>query len=726
MNVKVLLAALAAVVATGRPQAQAAALPDSPVKIVSPSESAELPLLSAGQKAYLDLPRAERIAAFANHAYRDKMCKLGSEPLAVRISWQGGAAPYGVVVRRLPDGKEFLNVQTVDTSVSVDNLEIARRYEATVMSGKDVAKVRFSTEDRAPRLLRIPGVPNARDFGGWKTLDGRRVKQGLAIRTAGLNDNAGDKVLKPGKSRVSEETRNVLLDFFGIRSDVDLRGDPECLYMTGSPLGASVAWYHLGVKAYGMMNSYDGREVFAPIFRVFLDEKNYPIDFHCIYGKDRTGSVAFVLGALLGVSEEDLYRDWEATGFCINERDFIHRTRFDKLVKVFDAFPGRTIHARVRAYVKDLGFTDAEIDRFREFMLEDVPPADGPSVGPGNVVWIDGRDLPLEGKPFDDVDAYYHRLPSAVSQNVSPGVHNLRRCSAGMQFRFTTDSSHLTFVWRNDNVERISPTMSPAGHSGLDVYRQEADGIWRHVKTLCLEGDLRKGGAEKISWKPGTPCLVNLPLYNGIATFRLGVDRGAKVGRLPPRRSGVDKPVVFYGSSITQGACASRPGMSFVNIVGRELDVPVVNLGFSGAGKMEMAMSDALARIDASCYVLDSLHNMSWKEAPERFEPFVRNLRAKRPGVPIVICEQCDLPHIALHDKDRVARRGYEKFVAEGWKGLVYLPKSGLYADDEGTVDGLHPNDWGNVCLAKAYGQAVAQALGLKGIGSNRALRGNR
>ena len=201
---------------------------------------------------------------------------------------------------------------------------------------------------------------------------------------------------------------------------------------------------------------------------------------------------------------------------------------------------------------------------------------------------------------------------------------------------------------------------------------------------------------------------MNLPLFNGIQSFALGVKPGSKIEALPPRASGVTKPVVFYGTSITHGGCASRPGLAFPSIVGRTLDGPIVNLGFSGSGKMEFEMSEHLAAIDASCYVLDCLWNMHDGLVKERYEPFIRNLRAKRPGVPIVMAEQCDVFCGPPNGKDRFIRSLYERLVREGWKDLVYLPKTNMYPGDmEGTVDGCHPNDLGMKSLAAAFGAAV-------------------
>ena len=350
--------------------------------------------------------------------------------------------------------------------------------------------------------------------------------------------------------------------------------------------------------------------------------------------------------------------------------------------------------------------------------------------------WIDGTRLPVEGRAFNDVECCYDRLPAGVTTNVNEGVRRMKHHTAGMQFRFSTDSRKLVFRWKLFNPGFSMDHMPDTGVSGIDVYRlDERNSRWRYVKTgrIAKTGD----GELEIPWTPGAPCLVNLPLYNGIKSFTLGIDENACVKPLGSRKSGVEKPVVFYGTSITHGGCASRPGMSFVNIVGRDLDVPVVNLGFSGSGRMEMEMANHLARIDASCYVLDCLWNMA-RPSPDagsafhdmyavgfdakdpisvvrfRYEPFIRALRAKKPDVPIVMAEQCDVYCKQKSEKNRFVRALYEKLVGEGWKDLVYLPNDGMYPDDfEGTVDGVHPNDWGMMHLAKAFGGAVREALKL-------------
>ena len=335
----------------------------------------------------------------------------------------------------------------------------------------------------------------------------------------------------------------------------------------------------------------------------------------------------------------------------------------------------------------------------------------------GNVKWFDGKYLPIEGKAFKNTATYFERLPENVTTNVNSGVRDLKTHTPGMQLRFVTDSKMIAFKWVPRYPNLAMDHMPATGVSGIDVYRLTKNG-WRYVAT----GRISKasGGNLSVPWISGEACLVNLPLYNGIKDIQVGVETNATISPPPARASGVTKSVVFYGTSITHGGCASRPGLAFVNILGREIDVPVVNLGFSGSGKMEMEMSEHISSIDASCYVLDSLWNMDFTMVKNRYEPFIRNLRAKRPGVPIIMAGQCDVYYepggkSRFADKEDFTAALYAKLLKEGWKDLYYLPFDRQHSYDlEGTVDGCHPNDLGMSAMAKAYGEAVKTALKLK------------
>lgn len=325
-----------------------------------------------------------------------------------------------------------------------------------------------------------------------------------------------------------------------------------------------------------------------------------------------------------------------------------------------------------------------------------------------NTRWVAAKDIPMEGNPFwaDGAAEQFMRLPPDAETNVTHGVWSVAHYPAGMCFRFTTDSNFIHLKWRR----RTNPLYE--GYP-IDIYRWDAKlGEWRFVNCRIM----LKPGTDKedrIAWTPNEPCLITLPNCQVLEEFRLGIAKGARIGPAPARRNGIAKPVVFYGTSITQGAAAARPSMGFVNIIGRRLDVPVVNLGFSGNGDMQLAMVDYLARIDASCYVIDVIHNCGAARPGDRGETFLRRLRARRPEVPIVLCEGSD-PFKSFIGRHRDLRALYDKFVAEGWTKLSYVREGDLFtADADGIQDHSHPNEWGMMHLAFGIGDAVADALGI-------------
>ena len=148
--------------------------------------------------------------------------------------------------------------------------------------------------------------------------------------------------------------------------------------------------------------------------------------------------------------------------------------------------------------------------------------------------------------------------------------------------------------------------------------------------------------------------------------------------------------------------------MSFTAIAGRMLDTPVINLGFSGSGKMEPAMGDLLAELDPSVYVLDCIWNMTPQMVSERVEPFVRKLREARPDTPILLAEDCNFREISPTEKGRILRDVYAKLKKNGVKKLYFLANRGMMGDDwDGTVDACHPNDLGMMRQAEVFAKAL-------------------
>jgi len=325
-------------------------------------------------------------------------------------------------------------------------------------------------------------------------------------------------------------------------------------------------------------------------------------------------------------------------------------------------------------------------------------------------VWYDCQSLVIQGQGWADTKVPYDRLPAKAEGKVPASVWGLSHHSAGMSIPFTTDAPSVEVRWNLLPGRGLSmPHMPATGVSGVDLYCKDETGRWFFV------GNGRPRGATnraKFSPPAGRPCLLYLPLYNGVTKVEIGIPKAYTLSGADRAASERCKPIVIYGTSITQGGCASRPGLAFPAIMGRQLDATVINLGFSGSGKMEPAMADLLAELDPSVYVLDCLWNMSPDMVSTRVEPFVRTLRAARPDTPILLAEDCSVRNVCPTTKGRIVREIYQKLTDEGVKNLYFLPSEGMLGDDtEGTVDGCHPNDLGMMRQARVFADALSPLL---------------
>jgi hypothetical protein len=254
--------------------------------------------------------------------------------------------------------------------------------------------------------------------------------------------------------------------------------------------------------------------------------------------------------------------------------------------------------------------------------------------------------------------------------------------------------------------------MPATGVSGVDLYARTDAGKWRFIANG------RPGGVDNdATFWPGAnrESLLYLPLYNSTSALKLGVPVGNTITSLAGPRGQAAKPVLFYGTSITQGGCASRPGTAYTAIAGRLLDRPVINLGFSGNGTMELPLAELMGEVEAAAYVLDCLWNMSPEMVTERAEPFVRRLRELRPTTPILLAEDCNYMDALPTAKGEIVRGLVEKLTAEGMPGVYYLSAKGMMGEDsEGTVDGCHPTDLGMMRQAEVFAGALEGILGGK------------
>ncbi|MDE6653124.1 MAG: SGNH/GDSL hydrolase family protein [Muribaculaceae bacterium] len=323
--------------------------------------------------------------------------------------------------------------------------------------------------------------------------------------------------------------------------------------------------------------------------------------------------------------------------------------------------------------------------------------------------YVDATTLRIINKGFDDSERVFSRLPAYLQDSVRTTLWDRQQCSAGMGIRFATDSRSVGIRYDlllNAHMEHMADT----GIKGTDLYIFEGDSVWRHVNTN--RPNIKKGTEKTLeatyvqNLAPGMKeFMVYLPLYDGVTAMDIVVDSAAVITPGNPSIIDRDKKVVAYGTSIMQGGCASRTGMASTNIMSRDLNCEVINLGFSGEGKMDFPMARALASIpDVDCYLIDPVPNCTEMMCDTLTYDFVNILRTLRPEVPIVMVEGPIYPYARYNSyfgeylpaKNAAYRRNYERLKAENPDNLYYVTSELLDGvEDDGTVDGIHLTDLG-------------------------------
>ena len=320
----------------------------------------------------------------------------------------------------------------------------------------------------------------------------------------------------------------------------------------------------------------------------------------------------------------------------------------------------------------------------------------------------------------------YDRLPARAEGTVRNEVWNLSHHTAGLMVRFRSNSDQLIVRYiAGPNKSMLH--MPATGVSGVDLYAINSDGKWLWCSGKYSFGDTieyRFSGLERNDTyhRKGREYRLYFPLYNNVQWLEISVPGNSLFNAIPIRQ---EKPIVVYGTSIAQGGCASRPGMAWTAIVGRKMDRPLINLAFSGNGRLEKEVTDLIGEIDAKVYVLDCLPNLDGSDDAKFLHvknlvvQAVKQLRQKSGTTPILLVEHCGFTDEVINPAKRqnivalnkAQHEALEILKTEGYNNLYVLSKEEIGLTFDGTVDGIHPNDLGMQEYADAYEKKLRTIL---------------
>ena len=323
------------------------------------------------------------------------------------------------------------------------------------------------------------------------------------------------------------------------------------------------------------------------------------------------------------------------------------------------------------------------------------------------LVWHNIRDLTIEGQGWVDTLAPFDRLPARAEGVVREAVWALSRHSAGINARFISDSDRIDARWTLTADGMPLVHMAPTGVKGLDLYGK-VGGEWRWA-GVGRPGDSATNEGSLVAGMEPTEreYQLYLPLYNGVSSVEIGVpsEFSVRAALVNERR-----PILFYGTSITHGASASRCGTCHVAVIGRHFDRPILNLGFAGNGEMESEVAALVAEQDPAVFVIDCLPNMVAEQVTARAPMLVETIRAAHDDTPILLVEDRTYGDaVFIPDKkqrnetSRLAlRAAYDSLIGAGTTNLHYMEGGQLLEGDD-TVDGSHPTDLGFARHAGAF-----------------------
>ena len=339
---------------------------------------------------------------------------------------------------------------------------------------------------------------------------------------------------------------------------------------------------------------------------------------------------------------------------------------------------------------------------------------------------MDGDEPYICGRAWNkEIGKSYQRLPNRFEATMPKNVWKLQSQSAGLIVRFVSNSKNIRVRYGCPDGNYNAFNMSGIDKSGVDLYGKNPDGDIHWVATHMkwkLKPDTAMMEWTNLTLKNknrGAEYTLYLPNYNSIKWLEVGVDSSASFQFV---HESPERPIVVYGSSIIQGASPSRPGMAITNIIEREMEYPIINLGFSGSARMEPAVFDMLSEIDARAYVIDAMPNSFNLKDPDiikRAKEGVMKLRAAKGDVPILLCECHPTPDsvfraniAAKYNRGNAAlRKAYNELKAEGVKNLYYMSKDEIAFTEDYMIEGSHPNDLGCRAYADIYEQKLREML---------------
>ncbi len=344
------------------------------------------------------------------------------------------------------------------------------------------------------------------------------------------------------------------------------------------------------------------------------------------------------------------------------------------------------------------------------------------TLGRDDLKMYDVREAPFTLYGVTYSDGAYRRMPKDVAAKVSEGVYTLAEYTAGGRVAFMTDADTIAITCKRSDLWRM-PHMALLGSAGFDLYVRGEDGRLRYCKSF-LPTNAKEGYASLVSLgeyvirgeKTMREFVIHFPLYCPITELLVGLPKNARLEKWNGYKR--TKSMVFYGSSITQGGCASAPGNDYTGRLSRRFDTDYINLGFSGSCKAEKPMMEYLAGLDMSVFVYDYDHNapsVGYLEATHYAG--YRIIRDAHPDLPIILCTMpgYDRGDSVPAARCKVIKETYDRALSEGDKNIYLVDGSVVYAHfiaDGCTVDGTHPNDLGFYRMAEAVGEKLSVIFG--------------